>query len=594
MYLRTIQRRNKDGSVVRYVQLAHNERHPESGNSVAKVVHSFGREDQLDREALSRLVASIGRYLGPEAQPRLLAEGDAGDGDGELAFVSCRQWGGPWVLDGLWRWLGIDEVIRKLLVGRRLDSAQVERVLFALVANRALEPCSKLAATRWVGEVAHVPGLPEVDEDVCYRAMDVLLEIEDELAQQVFWQVATLLDLSVDLVFFDSTSTFWHRDAADEPVTRNGRGEPVDPDSLDAVDLGGFRTWGHSKDHRDDRPQIVIGMAVTRGGIPIRTWCWPGNTADVTMIEQVRADLRDWRLTRMLWVTDRGFASEHNRRILRTGGGHYIQAEKLRHAIGEVATALARPGRYRTVAGNLRVKEVRPRPGDSVLVDRFIVCHNPEQATRDAAVRAQLVAQLEALIARSDRLTARKRAELRGRISTMPGLNRYLRVTPSGLLRLDQAAIAGEEHLDGKWLLRCSDPKLGAEDVALGYKQLLEVERGWRDLKTHLKLHPVHHRREPRIRAHVLLCWLALLLIRVAETGDPTRTWRRTREALQTLQLGQFTGNAGTVWQRTELTADQRNILTRLRLAEPARFPKLDPPAADHRPEPAGPCRHYT
>jgi hypothetical protein len=244
MYLRTIQRRNKDGSVVRYVQLAHNERHPDSGNSVAKVVHSFGREDQLDREALSRLVASIGRYLGPEAQLRLMADA-AEDTTGELAFVSCRQLGGTWVLDGLWRRLGIDELIKKLLGGRRCDPVQVERVLFALVANRALDPCSKLAATRWAGELAHVPGLETIDDDACYRAMDVLLEIEDELAQQVFWQVATLLDLAVDLVFFDSTSTYWHRDTADDPVARDHRGEPVADDSPEAVDLGGFRTWGH-------------------------------------------------------------------------------------------------------------------------------------------------------------------------------------------------------------------------------------------------------------------------------------------------------------------------------------------------------------
>jgi hypothetical protein len=134
----------------------------------------------------------------------------------------------------------------------------------------------------------------------------------------------------------------------------------------------------------------------------------------------------------------------------------------------------------------------------------------------------------------------------------MPGLNPYLRLTPGGLLRIDQAAIAGEEHLDGKWLLRCSDPKLSAEDIALGYKQLLEVERGWRDLKTHLEL---HHRREQRIRAHVLICWLALLLIRVAETHDPSRTWRRIRETLQTLQLGQFTGNAGTAFRGLQRAA---------------------------------------
>jgi hypothetical protein len=194
MYLRTIQRRNKDGSVVRYVELAHNERLPESGNSVARVVHSFGWEDQLDREPLSRLAVSIGRYLGPAAQLQLLASGGDG-GDGELSFVSSRQLGGTWVWDGLWRQLGIDERITKLLAGRRCDPARVERVLFALVANRALDPRSKLAATRWVGELAHIPGLAEVDEDTCYRLMDLLLEIEDDLAEQVFWQVATLWTL---------------------------------------------------------------------------------------------------------------------------------------------------------------------------------------------------------------------------------------------------------------------------------------------------------------------------------------------------------------------------------------------------------------
>jgi hypothetical protein len=96
-------------------------------------------------------------------------------------------------------------------------------------------------------------------------------------------------------------------------------------------------------------------------------------------------------------------------------------------------------------------------------------------------------------------------------------------------------------------------------------------------MKTHLELRPVAHRKEGRIRAHVLLCWLALLLTRVAETHDPTRTWRRMREALQTLHLGEFSGNAGIVHQRTELTADQRDILTRLQLPEPARFLRLVP-----------------
>src|SRR5207302_2222445 len=123
-----------------------------------------------------------------------------------------------------------------------------------------------------------------------------------------------------------------------------------------------------------------------------------------------------------------------------------------------------------------------------------------------------------------DKLSPTKRAELRGKISTMPGPHRFLRVTPAGLLRIDKTKMKTEANLDGKYLLRSSDPNLSAEDIALGYKQLLEVERGWRDMKQIIDLRPVYHRLEERIRAHVILCWLALLLIRIIETtaGD---TW---------------------------------------------------------------------
>jgi hypothetical protein len=125
-------------------------------------------------------------------------------------------------------------------------------------------------------------------------------------------------------------------------------------------------------------------------------------------------------------------------------------------------------------------------------------------------------------------------------------------------------------RLDGKYLLRCSDPKLSAEDIALGYKQLLEVERGWRDMKTTLDLRPVLHRREDRIRAHVLLCWLALLLIRVAETGAG-HTWNTIRTEIDRLHIGVFTGPAGTFCQRTELTQPHRVLLAKLKISEPPR-----------------------
>ena len=139
-----------------------------------------------------------------------------------------------------------------------------------------------------------------------------------------------------------------------------------------------------------------------------------------------------------------------------------------------------------------------------------------------------MITALEETIAGSDELTVTKRAELRGKISMMPGLNRYLRVTPGGLLRIDTGKARAEENLDGKYLLRTSDPKMTAEDIALGYRQLLQVERGWRDMKQVIDLRPVYHRREDRIRAHVILCWLALLLARIAENATGN-TWPELR-----------------------------------------------------------------
>ncbi len=566
MYVKTTTRRNKDGAAVRYLHLAHNQWDQAQGRSVPKLLYGFGREDQLDRAAIKRLVASLSGLLEPA--DALAATAGAG-----LGFVESRPLGGAYVLDGLWHRLGIDQVMAKLRTGRRLDP-RVERVLFGLVANRALAPSSKLAAAEWITNDVHIHGLPQTTHDACYRAMDWLHEVTPALEREVFWQLASLLDLEVDLLFFDTTSTYFELDEPDEPVARDERGQVLpetgdgDGDG-DGEKLAGFRTYGKSKDHRDDLPQIVIGMAVTRTGIPVRVWCWPGDTSDSALIRQVKHDLRDWTLARVIWVADRGFASAQNRRYLRRGDHHYIIGEKLRSGSAEATAALQRQGRYQQVAGNLRVKEVRIAEDE-----RFVICYNPDQADRDAAVRARLLAQLQKLIANSDRLTATKRAELRGVISTKPGLHRYLRVTPGGLLRVDKHAVKTETGLDGKYLLRSSDPHLSTEDIALGYKQLLEVERGWRDMKQVIDLRPIYHRLEDRIRAHVILCWLALLLVRVAETTTG-QTWPALRRDLDRLHVGTFTGPAGTFRQRTELTTAQRDIFAKLQLPPPKQIIEL-------------------
>jgi hypothetical protein len=270
-------------------------------------------------------------------------------------------------------------------------------------------------------------------------------------------------------------------------------------------------------------------------------------------------------------------ASAANRAYLTRGGGHYIHAEKLRHTNTEAAAALARPGRYRTVSDNLRVKEVAVAPGgdgdgdDGARAQRFVICHNPEQGERDLQVRTNLVAHLETLIVGSDGWTSRRRDELVGSLRGKPGLRRYLRRTKAGLLRLDQAAIKREAHLDGKWLLRTSDTTLTPDDLAAAYKQLLAVERGWRDFKGALGLRPVFHYREDRIRAHIQLCWLALLLLRVIEnaTGD---TWRNVRHELDRMHLITLATDHGRVAQRSATTPGQRTLLQALDLSEPPRF----------------------
>jgi Transposase DDE domain len=548
------------------------------------VLHSFGREDEVDRAGIERLIASLTRLL--DSTAGLGGQPAAGGGSG-LEFVSSRALGATWALDGLWHSLGLDGLLHRLLAGTRRDG-RTERVLSA----RAIEPASKLATAAWLSRRTFITGLTDddgehgrVSEDECYRAMDWLIEAAPQVEKEVFWSVASLLDLQVDLLFFDTTSTYFETEHADEAVRRDACGEvlgdsqqpPAAEDTVgddgDGPTRVGFRTWGKSKDSRGDLPQIVIGMAVTRTGIPVRVWSWPGNATDSALIRQAKADLRDWTLVRVVWVGDRGFTSAANRRDLRAGGHGYILGERLRSGSADAAAALARPGRYQQVADNLQVKEVRIRDDE-----RFIVCFTPETADRDAALRQVMVDKLETLIAGSDALTTRKRAELVGKISMMTGPHRYLRQTPGGLLRVDKAKIAAEAKLDGKYLLRCSDPSMSAEDIALGYKQLIQVERGLAKPQdppgTAAGL--VYHRLEQRIRAHVLLCWLALLLVRIIGTKT-WRTWATVREDLQDLHVGVFTGPAGTFTQTSTPTTAAPHHAGRSQHRPPEEDPQPDP-----------------
>src|SRR5512133_801218 len=236
MYLRESRRTNRDGSVVRYLQLAHNQRHPQTGTSTAKVIHNFGRAEQVDRDALARLVASISRYLTPE-------QAATAAGGGEVEVLDSRRLGGTWTLDRLWERLGVGAAIRAVAVGRRRDGETVERAVFALVAQRALEPGSKLAATRWVGERVAIEGCAGLSDDQAYRAMDFLLDALNEIASEIFSSVAHLLNLDLDILFVDTTSTYWEVETAD---TDPELAEPVADDELTSLGEAGTRTFGHS------------------------------------------------------------------------------------------------------------------------------------------------------------------------------------------------------------------------------------------------------------------------------------------------------------------------------------------------------------
>ena len=544
MYVRTIQRRNKDGSVVRYLQLAHNVRPAPGTQPVAKVIHSFGREDQLDRAALQRLVRSLSRFLEPD-------EALAAQAPEELRFLCSRPMGGAFVLDGLWRRLGIGAALSRVAERRRVTPA-VERLIFCLVANRALRPMSKLAALEWAKRDAWLPGSSELGEDpqVFYRAMDFLLDSDEELQREVFFSVADLLNLEVDLILFDTSSTYFE----------------IEPERED-----GFRAFGHSKDHRDDLPQVVVGMACTKEGIPVRCFTFAGNASDQVIIREVKDKLRDWRLHRVIWVLDTGFASEENRSYLQRAGGHYILGEKLRQGTDNRA-ALARPGRYRVVEQGLEVKEVWVGEGERRR--RFVVCRNLDEARRDKLRRERALERLEEELEAIGRRRGEVRTRAEAELLTHPSFKRYLS-RRRGRLQIDRRKAREEEQLDGKFLLSSSDDSLSAAEIALYYKQLKEVERGWRDQKHVLDLRPIYHRKQERIRAHVLLSFLALLLTRVAETRA-SDTWPNLRRELERMHLGYFQGSAGRVQQRTETTPRQRQILAALELPEPARFRAIE------------------
>jgi transposase len=221
---------------------------------------------------------------------------------------------------------------------------------------------------RWLDTV-HMPQAAELTVDQLYEAMDLLHRHHAEVEKHVFFETVQRLNLVVDLIFYDTTTVSFCIDEAD-------------------ADEDGLRQYGHSKEG-DWKPQVVVALAVTQEGIPVRSWVFAGDTADVSTIEQVKADLREWNLGRVLLVGDAGMNSEDNRSTLARACGRYVLACRLSSVKEVEEEVLGRPGRYKTVHDNLRVKEVVV--GDGEKRRRYVVCFNPAQAERERLHREQVI-----------------------------------------------------------------------------------------------------------------------------------------------------------------------------------------------------------
>ena len=563
MYLRTTRRKNKNGSKVEYYQLAHNERHPESKHSVARIIHSFGRADELDREELLRLCQSIARVCDLKVVD-LLDESQAGNLRGnyshglpkEVKTIKTLELGCVTAIETLWERLGIGKTLRHIIKKGRY-TAPYERALLAMTANRLCEPESKLGVwERWRSKV-YLPSCDGLKLEQMYEALDFLFEHAAEVEKSVFFHTANLLNLNVNLIFYDTTTASFFIDEADE-----------DSDGEREV----FRRFGCSKEGTWS-PQVIIALAVTREGLPVRCWVFPGNASDAKTVERIRLDLRGWNLERAMFVADSGMNSQENREELGRACGKYILAARMA-SVGEIKKeVLSKRGCYQVISDNLQAKEVIV--GDGERRRRYILCYNPKEAKRQHKHRLEVVAALEKELNKhsNKRATAKWALEL----LASKRYKRYLTITANNQIRIDRKAVRAAERYDGKWVLQTNDDTISVEDAACGYKGLLVIERCFRSLKrTQIKMTPMFHRLTHRIEAHVRICVLALLIERMAELSCD-QPWFRIRRSLEGLQVTKYQTATHIFFQRNEISQQVKQIFKSLKIPLPKQVLRVIP-----------------
>jgi transposase len=552
MYLRTTKRKNKDGSIIEYYQLAHNERDPITKKPIAKIIHSFGRSEELERDQLVRLCNSIARVCGIKVVDPYSKNEDIAIVNGAcfpkgLKLIRTVEYGTVLAIEALWERLGIGKTLRDICKHKNLI-VPYERALFAMVANRLCEPESKLGVwDRWLPKV-YIPTCEGLKLEHMYEAMDLFDENIASIEKSVFNSIANLFNLNVDLIFYDTTTASFSIDQEDEE------------DQEESVK----RKFGRTKEGTWS-PQVVIALAVTREGIPVRSWVLPGNTADVTTVKKVKADLRGWNLGRALFVADAGVNSEENREELGRACGKYLLATRMATVSEVKRDVLSKRGRYKVIKDNLMAKEVVI--GDGERRRRYILCYNPKEAKRQREHRAQVVENLKKELEKHPTRNATSQWAIE--LLASKRYRRYLAISKSKKIRIDHTKIREATKYDGKWVLETNDDTISLEDAACGYKGLLVIERCFRSLKrTQIKLCPMFHWTPRRIEAHVRICVLALLIERVAEL-TLRKPWSRIRYSLEKLQISEFFSLNHRFHRRNELDNETKNILKELNIPSP-------------------------
>jgi transposase len=481
-----------------YLLLVENER--VEGRVKQKVIARLGRLDELlESGELDRLLQSLGRFS--EKYSVLGAHAN-----GEAVTTRTRIVGPALIFQRLWQELGVDGVIKQMGRARRFGF-ELERAVFVTALHRLFAPGSDRAAEKWKQDYA-IAAAEALELHQLYRTMGWLGEPLEESADSAPLALRARKDLieealfdrrrdlftQLDLVFFDTTSIYFEGEGG-ESLGQNG----------------------HSKDHRPDLKQMIVGVVVDQEGRPLCSQMWPGNTTDVTSLVPVVDRLRKhFLVNEVCIVADRGMISAPTIEQIKARGWRYILGVRMRSSKEAKNEVLARAGRY---------QEVYPKSQDSkapsalkvkeVWVDkrRYVVCLNQDQATKDAHDREAILAALNEALKHGDKKLIGNR-----------GFRRYVK-TQGERFAIDQDKIEAEARYDGKWVLT-TNTELTARQLALKYKQLWQVEAIFRTMKTQLATRPIFHKCNDTIRGHVFCSFLALLLRHELQRRLEQRGWK--------------------------------------------------------------------